>query len=85
MYRTFLHMFVCALLVLASPGAARAQDNADAGKLTILSLELVNKSRAEQKLPPLHSSRFAPDPAPTLRMGVDAMTTAALSILGKKA
>lgn len=38
----------------------------------------------EQKLPPLHNSKFAPDPAPTLRMGVDAMTTAAMSILGKK-
>ncbi len=36
------------------------------------------------KLPPLHSSRFAPDPAPTLRMGVDAMTTAAMSIVGKR-
>ena len=39
----------------------------------------------QQKLPPLHSSKFAPDPAPTLRMGVDAMTTAAMSIVGKKA
>jgi len=35
-----------------------------------------------QKLPSLHSSKFAPDPAPTLAAGVEAMTAAALSVLG---
>lgn len=35
-------------------------------------------------LPSLHSSKFAPDPVPTLLTGVEAMTSAALDILGKK-
>lgn len=35
-------------------------------------------------LPSLHSPFFAPDPEPTLATGVEAMTVAALSILGKK-
>jgi hippurate hydrolase len=35
-----------------------------------------------QKLPSLHSSKFAPDPAPTIRAGVEAMSAAALSVLG---
>jgi hippurate hydrolase len=33
-------------------------------------------------LPPLHSSKFAPCPAPALRTGVRAMTNLALSLLG---
>ena len=36
------------------------------------------------RLPSIHSSKFAPDPAPTLQTGVEAMTAAALSVLGRK-
>ena len=51
------HRFVFALLVLmigAIPPKAAAQDSADHEKLRSLALELVNKARAEHKLPPLH-------------------------------
>ena len=34
-------------------------------------------------LPSLHSSRYAPDPAPTLETGVGAMARLALSLLGR--
>jgi len=34
------------------------------------------------RLPPIHSSRFAPLPEPTIRTGVRAMTAAALALLG---
>lgn len=37
----------------------------------------------EKKLPSLHSSSFAPDRKPTIKGGVEAMTAAALSLLGK--
>lgn len=37
------------------------------------------------KLPAQHSSRFAPDAAPTIAMGVEAMSTAALGLLGRDA
>ncbi len=40
--------------------------------------------RGEKKLPSLHSAFFAPDPEPTIKGGVEAMATAALSLLGKK-
>ena len=36
------------------------------------------------KLPSLHSSKFAPDAAPTLATGVEAMTAAAIDLLGKR-
>lgn len=36
------------------------------------------------KLPSLHSSKFAPDPEPTIRTGVEAMVTAARTVLGKR-
>jgi hippurate hydrolase len=36
------------------------------------------------KLPSLHSSKFAPDPEPTIRAGVEAMVTAARTVLGKR-
>lgn len=36
-----------------------------------------------RKLPGLHSAKFAPDPAPTIRTAVEAMTAAALSVVGK--
>lgn len=36
-----------------------------------------------KSLPSLHSPFFAPDPQPTLATGVEAMTTAALAVLGK--
>jgi len=35
------------------------------------------------RLPSLHSSKFAPDPVPTLAMGVEAMTSAALHLMPK--
>jgi hippurate hydrolase len=35
-------------------------------------------------LPSLHSALFAPDPQPTIRMAVTAMTASALDLLGKK-
>jgi len=34
-------------------------------------------------LPSLHSSEFAPDPEPTIKAGVTAMTLSALELLGK--
>ncbi len=34
-------------------------------------------------LPSLHSSEFAPDREPTIRMGVASLTVAALELLGK--
>jgi len=37
-----------------------------------------------EPLPPLHSSQFAPDPKPTLRTGIRAMTATVLEILGKQ-
>ncbi|MFC4347588.1 amidohydrolase [Kordiimonas lipolytica] len=40
--------------------------------------------KGEKKLPSLHSAFFAPDAEPTIKGGVEAMTTAALSLLGKK-
>jgi hippurate hydrolase len=36
---------------------------------------------ADEKLPSLHSSRFAPLPEPTITMGVEAMTAAILEVL----
>jgi uncharacterized protein YkwD len=48
-----LALIVGLLLVCLPAFAARAQESADAEKLRALSLELVNKARAEQKLPPL--------------------------------
>ncbi|TRW14233.1 amidohydrolase [Glacieibacterium frigidum] len=36
-----------------------------------------------RKLPGLHSAKFAPDPAPTIRTAVEAMTAAAMSVVGK--
>lgn len=36
-----------------------------------------------RKLPGLHSAKFAPDPAPTIATAVEAMTAAALSVVGK--
>lgn len=40
------------------------------------------KSKGEQ-LPSAHSSRFAPDPEPTIKTGVTALTAAALDLLAK--
>jgi hippurate hydrolase len=34
-------------------------------------------------LPSLHSSHWAPDPEPTIRTGITALTAAALDLLGK--
>jgi len=36
------------------------------------------------RLPALHSSEFAPDPEPTLKTGVSALTLTALDLLGKR-
>jgi len=41
-------------------------------------------ARTGAALPSLHSSQFAPVPAPTIRTGVKAMVTAALELLGAK-
>ncbi len=38
-----------------------------------------------RKLPGLHSSKFAPDPGPTIATAVDAMQAAAMSVIGKGA
>jgi hippurate hydrolase len=40
--------------------------------------------RTGAPLPSLHSSKFAPLPAPTIKTGVTALTAAALELLGKK-
>ncbi len=37
-----------------------------------------------RKLPGLHSSKFAPDPGPTIATAVDAMQAAAMSVVGRK-
>jgi uncharacterized protein YkwD len=42
-----------AMIAALAPLAAQAQESADAEKMRALSLELVNKARAEHKLPPL--------------------------------
>ncbi len=54
-------------------------------------LGAVNPARVEAAsqdgglaLPPLHSSQFAPDPEPTLRTGIRAMTATVLEIVGAK-
>jgi len=36
------------------------------------------------KLPSLHSAKYAPDAGPTIAMGVEAMTAAALEVLAKR-
>jgi hippurate hydrolase len=40
--------------------------------------------KEDKSLPSLHSSKWAPDPEPTIRTGVTALTAAALDLLGKK-
>lgn len=37
-----------------------------------------------RRLPGLHSAKFAPDPEPTIRTAVEAMTTAALAVVGRR-
>jgi len=44
--------------------------------------DMAAAERGEIDLPSLHSPFFAPAPAPTIRTGVTAMTTAAIEILG---
>jgi metal-dependent amidase/aminoacylase/carboxypeptidase family protein len=39
--------------------------------------------RTGARLEPLHSARYAPEPEPTIKTGVTAMTAAALELLGK--
>ncbi|NVJ70608.1 MAG: hypothetical protein HWE08_09665 [Alphaproteobacteria bacterium] len=51
---------------------------------TVSAEDVAAAAKGEKKLPSLHSSSFAPVPEPTLKGGVEAMTTAALSLLGKK-
>ena len=58
--------------------------------ICIFWLGAVNRTRYQeaqkagsQPLPSLHSSLFAPDPEPTIKTGVKAMTAAALALLGK--
>lgn len=50
---------------------------------TVSEADAAAAARGEKKLPSLHSSAFAPDREPTIKGGVEAMTTAALSLLGK--
>ncbi len=40
--------------------------------------------KSGQPLPSLHSSKFAPVPEPTIKLGVTAVTTAVLDLMGKK-
>jgi hippurate hydrolase len=58
--------------------------------ICIFWLGAVNRDRyleaqkeGSQPLPSLHSSLFAPDPEPTIKTGVMAMTAAALELIGK--
>jgi uncharacterized protein YkwD len=60
--RLLASLMVCALLA-ATHRPVLAQDNAEAEKLRALALELVNKSRAEQKLPPLQLAKEANEAA----------------------
>jgi uncharacterized protein YkwD len=60
--RAIASLMVCALLA-ATHRPALAQDNAETEKLRALALELVNKSRAEQKLPPLQLAKDANEAA----------------------
>jgi amidohydrolase len=59
--------------------------------ICIFWLGAVNRSRYQEAqkpgsppLPSLHSSLFAPDPQPTIKTGVKAMTAAALALLEKR-
>ena len=49
---------------------------------TVSKERFAEHERAGTPLPPLHSSRFQPDPQPTIQTGVIAMSAAALEILG---
>jgi amidohydrolase len=44
---------------------------------------MADAAQSGASLPPLHSAEFAPAPEPTIRTGVQAMTSALLDILGK--
>ena len=64
---------------------------ADKIPICIFWLGAVNRSRYQEAqkpgsppLPSLHSSLFAPDPQPTIKTGVKAMTAAALTLLEKQ-
>lgn len=64
---------------------------ADKIPICIFWLGAVNRSRYQEALKPggsplpsLHSSLFAPDPEPTIKTGVKAMTAAALALLEKQ-
>ena len=45
--------------------------------------DIAAAERGENELPSLHSPFFAPVPEPTIKTGVEAMTTAAMDILGQ--
>jgi hippurate hydrolase len=49
---------------------------------SIPAARIIEAERGGEPLPSLHSSRYAPDPAPTLATGVGAMSRLALSLLG---
>ncbi|HEY0550387.1 MAG TPA: amidohydrolase [Verrucomicrobiae bacterium] len=49
---------------------------------TVSKERFAEHERDETLLPPLHSSRFQPDPRPTIQTGVTAMSAAALELLG---
>jgi amidohydrolase len=79
--------------VVAAEPVMGAEDFSEFGSAGVPALQFnvgaVNpaKFEAAQKngtpLPSLHSSEFAPDREPTLRMGVSSLTVAALELLGK--
>jgi len=46
--------------------------------------KLAESERTGVPLPSLHSSKFAPVPEPTIKTGINAMSAAALDLLGKK-
>ena len=79
--------------IVAAEPVMGAEDFSEFGRAGVPSLQFnvgaVNpaKFEAAQKngtpLPSLHSSEFAPDREPTLRMGTASLTVAALELLGK--
>ena len=45
---------------------------------------VAESEKTGKPLPSLHSSQFAPDPEPTIKTGVMAMTVAVLELAGRK-
>jgi hippurate hydrolase len=45
---------------------------------------VAESQRTGAPLPSLHSSKFAPQPEPTIKTGITALTAASLELLAKK-